>query len=237
MADEKKGATAGEGASGSIMSFGDTVFWLLLLATGWYVVKYLFSLIGVTFKKFPNLLEVFAPLFDLIQIFAVFLSLLFFLGIIYFKHKLGQLLHHAHGHGHGHGHDEHGHAGHGHTEHHASGHHEGPAKHVAPHSNKRFEQITSRMSSMNESDWRLAIIECDILLNEMLLKMGYHGESIADKLKLVEKSDFQTIDLAWEAHKIRNRIAHSGSEFHLSRSEAERTFELYKKVFEEFYFI
>ena len=235
MADEKKGG--GEGEGGGIMSFADTVFWLLLLATAWYVIKYLFNLVGVTFSNLPSLTAVFSATFDVLQIVAVFLSLVFLLGFIYFNFMLGQLLHHAHGHGHGgHGHDAHGHGEHAHDSH-ATGHGTSTTKHTAPHSNKRFEQITSRMASLNEADWRLAIIECDILLNEMLIKMGYHGESIADKLKLVEKSDFTTIDLAWEAHKIRNRIAHSGSEFHLSRSDAERTFELYKKVFEEFYFI
>lgn len=235
MADEKKGG--GEAGGGGIMSFGDTLFWLLLIGTLWYVLKYFFSFIGDTVNNLPTIASLFSQVFDVVQVVAVFLSLVFLLGIIYFKFKLGQLLHHAHGHGHGeHGHGD-SHAGHGHADHTSHGHDSHDAKPIKSASHKRWENIMARMSSLHESDWRLAIIECDILLNEMLIKMGYHGESIADKLKLVERSDFETIDLAWEAHKVRNRIAHSGSEYHLSKTEAERTFELYKKVFEEFYFI
>lgn len=230
MADEKKGG--GEAGGGGIMSFGDTLFWLLLIGTLWYVLKYFFSFIGDAVNNLPTIASLFSQVFDVVQVAAVFLSLVFLLGIIYFKFKLGQLLHHAHGHGHG---DSH--AGHGHADHASHGHDSHDAKPMKSASHKRWENIMARMSSLHESDWRLAIIECDILLNEMLIKMGYHGESIADKLKLVERSDFETIDLAWEAHKVRNRIAHSGSEYHLSKTEAERTFELYKKVFEEFYFI
>jgi len=37
---------------------------------------------------------------------------------------------------------------------------------------------------------------------------------MGDKLKAVEKSDFNSIELAWEAHKARNMIAHEGSDFH-----------------------
>jgi len=67
--------------------------------------------------------------------------------------------------------------------------------------------------------------------------MGYVGEGVAEKLKQVEKADFSTLQNAWEGHKLRNRIAHEGSNFHLSRTEAEIAVENFKKVFEEFYFI
>ena len=67
--------------------------------------------------------------------------------------------------------------------------------------------------------------------------MGYRGESIGEQLKGVEKSDFTTIDDAWEAHKVRNLIAHEGANFLLSDREAKRVIGLYKNVFQEFHFI
>jgi len=87
------------------------------------------------------------------------------------------------------------------------------------------------------NDWKLAIIEADIMLDELLDSMSYNGESIGEKLKGVEKSDFLTIDKAWEAHKIRNSIAHEGSNFVLSEREVKRVIDLYKSVFEEFHII
>ncbi len=103
--------------------------------------------------------------------------------------------------------------------------------------NRRWANIQTLINSHSVNDWKQAIIEADIILSEMLDKMGYKGESIGDKLKNVEKSDFLTLDSAWEAHKIRNRIAHKGSEFILSYDEAEKAIELYKEVFSEFYYI
>ncbi|HMO78900.1 MAG TPA: hypothetical protein PJ997_02355 [Candidatus Paceibacterota bacterium] len=103
--------------------------------------------------------------------------------------------------------------------------------------NKRWSNIQTLINSHNVNDWRQAIIEADIILEEMLDRMGYKGDSIGEKLKQVEKSDFLTLDSAWEAHKIRNRIAHKGSNYVLSKDDAERAIELYRAVFSEFYYI
>lgn len=103
--------------------------------------------------------------------------------------------------------------------------------------NKRWEDIKKHMASMNPSDWRMAILEADILLYEMLDQMGYDGDTVADKLKVIESSDFNTLDLAWRAHKVRNTIAHEGASYELSYQQAQNTIELYQKVFEEFYFV
>lgn len=103
--------------------------------------------------------------------------------------------------------------------------------------NPKWDVIQKHIASMNPSDWRMAILEADILLYEMLDQMGYEGDTIADKLKLVESSDFNTLDLAWRAHKVRNAISHEGSSYEMSYQQAQNTIDLYKKVFEEFYFV
>ena len=56
-------------------------------------------------------------------------------------------------------------------------------------------------------------------------------------LKQVEASDFSTLDKAWEAHKFRNEIAHTGSEFVISKDEADRVISLFDAVFSEFYYV
>jgi hypothetical protein len=104
-------------------------------------------------------------------------------------------------------------------------------------SNRRWANIQSLVHSYNMNDWKQAIIEADTILDEMLDKMGYKGQSIGEKLKKIEPSDFITLNQAWEAHKVRNRIAHSGSNFSLSKDEAERIIGLYKEIFSEFFYI
>jgi hypothetical protein len=138
---------------------------------------------------------------------------------------------HAHAGGHGEDvdhehHDLHGHADHDENEH-----------RVVDEPNKRWTRVLEHMNSENESDWRLAVLESDLILEEILNKIGYRGETIGDKLKNVEKSDFQTLDLAWEAHKVRNLIAHSGGDFRIDQKEARRVIALYEQVFKEFHFI
>jgi len=103
--------------------------------------------------------------------------------------------------------------------------------------NERWEKVQRLILSANANDHRQAIIEADIILDKMLEGMGYEGESIGERLKKIEQSDFLTINKAWEAHRIRNKIAHAGSDFEMSKSEAERVIGLYQKVFEEFYYI
>lgn len=112
-----------------------------------------------------------------------------------------------------------------------------PKTQETPVKNKKWENIKNLMSSHNSSDWRQGIIEADIILDDLLTKMGYQGNSIGDKLKQIEKSDFDTLDEAWSAHKIRNRIAHRGTEYRLEKNEAEKVIKDYEKVFKEFYYI
>lgn len=103
--------------------------------------------------------------------------------------------------------------------------------------NKKWLKVIEHINSTNPNDWKLAILECDIMLGEILEKMGYPQESIGEKLKAVEPSDFTNIESAWEAHKIRNSIAHEGSDFMINEREAKRVIGLYELVFREFDFI
>jgi len=103
--------------------------------------------------------------------------------------------------------------------------------------NPRWHRIEQHVASDSQGDWRVAILEADIMLEEMLESMGYRGETIGERLKHIERSDFTTLDAAWEAHKVRNQIAHEGSDYQLSRREAERVVGLFREVFEEFRFI
>ncbi len=106
-----------------------------------------------------------------------------------------------------------------------------------PEMSFRWKRIVEHMESQNKNDWRQAIMEADIILGEILDKMGYQGEGIGEKLRRVEKADFHTLDQAWEAHKIRNIIAHEGASYDLTQYEAKRVSGLYKQVFEEFFYI
>lgn len=101
----------------------------------------------------------------------------------------------------------------------------------------KWQKILEKSESSSPSDWRLAIIEADIILDDLLQTLNLPGDTMGEKLKAVEKSDFTTIDYAWEAHKARNMVAHQGSDFLLNQRETRRIIALYAAVFKEFYLI
>jgi len=103
--------------------------------------------------------------------------------------------------------------------------------------NDRWEKVLEHVASDNPNDWRLAIIEADVMLDEVITRMGYMGNSLGDKLKGVVRGDLKMLDAAWEAHRVRNQIAHEGSDYILTQREARRIIELYSLVFQELKYI
>lgn len=100
--------------------------------------------------------------------------------------------------------------------------------------NPRWQHIETLASGASQSEWRESIIEADIMLDEMLARQGYVGDGVGEKLKAAEPADFHTLRSAWDAHKVRNQIAHEGSAFQLSQSLVQRTLQQYEAVFREF---
>ncbi len=110
-----------------------------------------------------------------------------------------------------------------------------PDEHHAKHD--KWSRVLEHVNSDNPNDWRLAILEADIMLEEMVDTMMLGGNTLGEKLKRVERADFKTIDKAWEAHKMRNATAHQGGDYILTQRETKRIIALYKDVFDEFHFV
>lgn len=103
-----------------------------------------------------------------------------------------------------------------------------------PKTRLRWDRVEEQANSDSEHNWRLAILEADIMLSELLDLQGYRGETMMDKMKQVDRAKFNTIDSAWEAHKIRNQVAHEGVAFKLTAREIKRVIALYESAFREF---
>lgn len=99
--------------------------------------------------------------------------------------------------------------------------------------NPRWHYILTLVESPNESDWRVAIMEADSMLEEILKDRGVPGNTVAELLEIARTNGYSRIDDAWEAHVIRNQIAHQGSDFSLSKVEGRRVVRLYQNFFEE----
>jgi len=98
----------------------------------------------------------------------------------------------------------------------------------------RLQEVFVHLDSDNPNDWKLAIIEADIMLDEILKERGYAGGSLGERLRSISPSQLNSLDDAWAAHKVRNQIAHGGADFVLTHRLAEETINRYRRVFTEF---
>lgn len=99
--------------------------------------------------------------------------------------------------------------------------------------NQRWQEVKDRLDSENPNDWKLAIIEADVLLDETIKERGYAGTTLGERLKSISPAHLQSLDDAWDAHRIRNRVAHEGADFVLTQKLARNTITQYQRVFEE----
>jgi len=95
----------------------------------------------------------------------------------------------------------------------------------------RWQDILKRVESIREGEWKFAIIEADKVVDD-LLKNLFPGETMGERLMNIDKTQLLSIDSLWEAHKIRNRLAHDTNYF-LRHSEAVRAINLYEKTLQE----
>ncbi len=98
--------------------------------------------------------------------------------------------------------------------------------------NEQWQAVLDHLNSANESEWKLAIIEADKLTDDLLIRKGCQGESMAERLSLLTKREFKSLDLLWEAHKVRNRIAHK-LDFKINRNEALRIISYYGEAIKD----
>lgn len=105
-------------------------------------------------------------------------------------------------------------------------------KAAANEENSQWVSIKSFYSSENSSDWKVAIIEADKMLDEAIQSTGAIGENLGERLKSFDSKSATWLDDAWEAHKVRNRIAHE-TDFVLDRRQAQIAIGKYERALHE----
>lgn len=96
----------------------------------------------------------------------------------------------------------------------------------------KWEEICRHIDSSKESDWKLAIIEADNLVDNLLKSAGYQGETMGDRLTNIERGQLPGLEGLWEAHKVRNKLVHDMNYF-LRYAEAKRAIQNYENVLRE----
>lgn len=78
----------------------------------------------------------------------------------------------------------------------------------------QWTHIRELANSSTPSDWNMAVLRADALLDDILQHLGYEGLTIAERLKIVDPTKFSSLDNVWSAHRLRNMIAHDPLEQH-----------------------
>lgn len=99
--------------------------------------------------------------------------------------------------------------------------------------NPRWHYVLTLVESINDSDWRVAIMEADSMMEEILKEKGLMGGSVGELLEEAKANGYRNIQDAWDAHLVRNQIAHQGSDFPLTQVESRRVIKLFENFFQE----
>lgn len=81
----------------------------------------------------------------------------------------------------------------------------------------------------DDNDLKIAVIQADNILEEALLHAGVRGANLGDRLKNIKRGQIPNLEDVWQAHKLRNQIAHETA-LALKRDTAERALEAYKEA-------
>ncbi|MFA5962314.1 MAG: hypothetical protein WC848_06545 [Parcubacteria group bacterium] len=91
----------------------------------------------------------------------------------------------------------------------------------------KWAKVRVRLESKNESEYKVAIIEADNIIDNLVARMNYKGTNLTERLDSITPGQIENIEDLRKAHEIRNRIIHDET-FVLTKAEAEKIFGYYE---------
>lgn len=98
----------------------------------------------------------------------------------------------------------------------------------------RFEKIEARVKSGNLSEYKVAILEADHIVEGILKDIGYaSGTDMAQKIEQLSVTQPEDAAMLKEVHQIRNRIVFE-QDFHPDLEQTKKIIEIYKNFLKKF---
>ena len=94
---------------------------------------------------------------------------------------------------------------------------------------KQWEKIKKRVESGAESDYKLAIIDADDFLVEVLDNRGYDGKDFEEIIGKAGRLIAPILKDVLSAHELRNSIVYN-PDYKLSADEAKKVLDIYESV-------
>lgn len=96
----------------------------------------------------------------------------------------------------------------------------------------RWQEIRSHVESFIEAEWKLAVIEGDKFVDDVLKTAGFAGESMGERLMLIKPDQIVNLQYLWDAHKLRNFLVHD-PDFRLTHQQALFAINAFESVLKE----
>jgi hypothetical protein len=93
----------------------------------------------------------------------------------------------------------------------------------------KWKDISGKLKTGSESEYKMAIIEADKMLSDSLKRMGYDGPTLEEQLDKLTTIHLPGIDNIYRAHQLRNNIVHN-PDFVLTTEEAKKTLGVFEKA-------
>jgi len=97
---------------------------------------------------------------------------------------------------------------------------------------KQWNKLVKRMETEKETEYKAAIADADVLLRDILVKMGYKGESTREVLEKIDNKILPNIQDVWQAHEIRNKIIHD-PDYGVTPEMAKKVMRIYEQSFRD----
>lgn len=94
---------------------------------------------------------------------------------------------------------------------------------------KKWSSIKKRLEKGWESEAKLAVLEADELLEEVLDSLSYEGETFEEKLDLLTSREVKNLEEVKRTRRLREDIVHDPS-YHLSLDKAKWAVEVYREA-------
>ena len=95
----------------------------------------------------------------------------------------------------------------------------------------RFLEIENKLKQDNPASYVTTVINGDKLLDKAMMEMGIPGKTMGDRLKKCGDR-FTNLNGVWQAHKLRNAIAHE-PDVQVSYRRAFNALQIYKQALKD----
>lgn len=101
---------------------------------------------------------------------------------------------------------------------------------------KRWKKIRERLRSDQENDFKVAVIEASLLLNDLLKERGIEGIDVKEKLEKVGREAISNFDDFLEVYNTYKFVSEDPS-YHLTKKETKRFLDVYETVMKDLGFL